>query len=419
MHYRSVTALRDLTPSPSDVSTGSRGLTYLWAAIALAVPIYRSLPEIAGIAWLGLTFAAILATVCFGLGGRPRFAGIWLVSGYGGLIAIFAATEVGTVGSNLRVGLQLFVLLGLGAFALAGAAQRGSQFYSRVIGAFMVTQTISSTAALVQLTGTPVLGFSTVNDRAPGLAGHPNVLGLMSAIALILCLAYALGGRNLPFVALAAALNVGGLLATGSLSALSACGIGLLVTAIACRVRMRALVQTGLAVLVGFWALTSFTSFGANIETPSDRFLQVTGQTEAVSTLEIRGDTYQYAWDSIQRNPWAGVGLSANDAASFDGFTVVHNVFLRSWFQGGTLLALGIALIVAAAGFVALQSMRSGRDGAAAGVLVAVMFFALTSAFFEQPYYWLPVLLAFIATKPRTTSDITAEKIKPECAVRS
>ncbi|MBY4210268.1 O-antigen ligase family protein [Rhodococcus fascians] len=390
----------------------------MWAAIALAVPIYRSLPGVAGIAWLGLTFAAIILSACLGLGARPRFAGIWVVSGYGALIAIITATELGTVDGNLRVGLQLFVALGLGAFALAGAAQRGSQFYPKVIGAFMVTQSLSSAAALIQLSGTPVLGFSTVNDRAPGLAGHPNVLGLMSAIALILSLTIALSRRNLPVVLLAAALNVGGLLATGSLSAMSACGLGLVVTAIACRVRVHTIVQTGVIVLIAFWALTSFTSFGASIETPGDRFLQVTGQTEAVSTLEIRGDTYQYAWDSIQRSPWAGVGLNSSDAASFDGFTVVHNLFLRSWFQGGVLLALGVALIVAAAVFVALQSMRRGRDGAAAGVLVAVMFFALTSAFFEQPYYWLPVLLAFTATRPDSISNLTAANIKPMRAAR-
>ncbi|MBP1051953.1 O-antigen ligase family protein, partial [Rhodococcus qingshengii] len=118
-------------------------------------------------------------------------------------------------------------------------------------------------------------------------------------------------------------------------------------------------------------------------------------QTKAVSTLEIRNDTYGFAWDAIRAHPLSGVGLNAANAASFDNVTVVHNVFLRSWYQGGVVLALAVGLIICATALVAFRSMKSGKNAAAAGVLVAMMTFALTSAFFEQAYYWLPVVLAF------------------------
>jgi len=65
-----------------------------------------------------------------------------------------------------------------------------------------------------------------------------------------------------------------------------------------------------------------------------------------------------------------------------------------------------VALIICATALVAFRSMKSGKNAAAAGVLVSMMTFALTSAFFEQAYYWLPVVLAFACLS--TDSDQTA-----------
>ena len=418
VHHRSVTALQAATVARGSRQPKIRGLTYAWGLAALFVPVYRSLPGSFALGWFGLVAAIIAATFCLGLAARPTFTYIWIVSGYAALVAIGTATESATPLSNARVGLQLFVLLGLCAFTLAGAVRRDPRFYPTVGVAFLIGQTFSSLAAIIQLTGRPVLGFVTLNDRSPGLAGHPNVLGLMSAIGLILCLTAFVNGTRRTLTTGVAAINIGGLLATGSLSSMTACGLGLLIAAIAFRVRLTAIVQTIAIALVTFWLATSFTDFGANLRSPGDRFLQVTGQTEAVSTLEIRNETYEYAWNSILHNPWAGVGLSANNAASFDSVTVVHNVFLRAWFQGGILLAVAIALIIGAAVYVAIKSVATRTNGTAAGVLVAVMFFALTSAFFEQPYYWLPVILAFVSYSKSQPSTTTPVQGPTPCAAR-
>ncbi|MBY4225554.1 O-antigen ligase family protein [Rhodococcus fascians] len=396
------TAPRNASVKDASDRRGVLGATWAWSAVALAVPIYRTLPGSAALAWFGLTAALIIGGILTGRCARPaRFAGIWIVAGYASLVAIVTATDLGSPSANLRVGVQLFVILGLGVFVLTGSVRRDPRFVATVVTAFLVTQTASAAAGIAQLSGFVILGQATINERSPGLSGHPNVLGVMASIAIIVCLAASqqTDKRRL-LIAGCAAVNVGGLLATGSLSSMSACALGLLVAAFALRVRTATIVRVALAVTLTGWLVYTYTDLADKLSTPSSRFLQVTGQTDAASTLEIRSETYQFAWDAIQKSPWAGVGLSSNNAASFDNVTVVHNLFLRSWYQGGILLALAVALIVGAVILVALRSIGRGQDGAAAGVLVAVITFALTSAFFEQPYYWLPLLLAFAMLTP-------------------
>ncbi len=381
--------------------------TAVWMAIAVVVPIYRSLPGAVTQLWAMAVLAVIVASVALGRVARPQFVGVWLIAGYAALVATVTATRGSDVTGNLYVGIQLFIVLGLGIFVMVANVRRDPEFVRRVCIAFIASQSVSALVAAIQLAGSSVFGFGVVNGRAPGLAGHPNVLGIMSSLALILCLGAAVQKvGNRVVLVLISIVNAVGLLATGSLSSLSACAIGLIVVAISSRVKIATIVKSFVGASVLFWIAITYTEFGKHLETPADRYLQVTGQTKAVSTLEIRNDTYGFAWDAIRAHPLSGVGLNAANAASFDNVTVVHNVFLRSWYQGGVVLALAVALIICASALVAFRSMKSGKNAAAAGVLVSMMTFALTSAFFEQAYYWLPVVLAFACLS--TDSDRTA-----------
>jgi len=336
------------------------------------------------------------------MGARPFLAVLGIFSGYATIVAILTATSLASVSSNVFVGAQMFVLLCLGAFVLRANVLRDPMFVRRVACAFLIAQTVSAAAGIAQIAGTSVLGNQAVNDRAPGLAGHPNVLALMGGIAVLLCFREAfLNSERRRLVVVIAAVNFAGIIASGSLSALSACLLGLVIMAISFRIKTATLIKTAVVVGVGFWLALTYTDFGENVRTPLDRYMQVTGQTEAVSTLDIRGDTYGYAWQAIQDSPLFGVGLDAAYAASFDNVTVVHNVFLRAWYQGGILLAAAIGALTLAIILVALRAMRTRTNGTAAAVLVTIMAFALTSAFFEQAYYWLPALLAWATLPPR------------------
>ncbi|MDV7132546.1 O-antigen ligase family protein [Williamsia muralis] len=371
---------------------------WIWIVIALGVPVYRSLPDSIAQLWTLGTLGVILLSAVFLNLARPIYPRVWFLCGSCVVAATFTAVnDLGGFTDNLYVGVQLSLLLGVAPFVLARAVKTPG-FIPRVCYAFMIAQTVSAAAAILQVSGRSVFGQAVVNDRAPGLAGHPNVLGVMSSIALVLLLHAALtrSRRKLMLVVLLL-INLGGLLATGSLSSMLAAAVGLTVAALAMRVRVKQVAWTVAAALSAFFVAVNFTGFGERLQNPTERLLQVTGQTEAVSTLDIRGETYSFAWDWISQNPFLGVGLAAHQAVSFDNATVVHNVFLRSWYQGGFLLALAIGVIIIAAIVLAFRSVTFGRDGAAAGILVAVMVFACTSAFFEQAYYWLPALLAFAA----------------------
>lgn len=346
--------------------------------------------------------ALLVASAAFGMVARPYFAGLWIFSVCATLVAILSATNLASVRGNVFVGAQMLILLGLGAFVLRANVLRDPMFVRRVATAFLIAQTVSAAAGIAQIAGIPMLGNQAVNERAPGLAGHPNVLALMGGIAVLLCFREAfLDASRRRMVIVVAAINFAGIIASGSLSALSACLLGLIIMAISFRIRTATIIKSAAAVGVGFWLVLTYTDFGENVRTPLDRYMQVTGQTNAVSTLDIREETYGYAWQAIHDSPLFGVGLDAAYAASFDDVTVVHNVFLRAWYQGGILLAAAIGALVLAIIVVALRAMRTRTNGAAAAILVTIMAFALTSAFFEQAYYWLPALLAWATLSPR------------------
>lgn len=381
----------------------------LLVAMALFVPVYRELPGNVARGWTAAVLLLIVGVILFGGGRRPTCTLAWLLTGYGAATAVVTATGLGgSVPSNFGVGVQLFVLLGLGPFAMTGLVASRPGLVARVVVAFLVAQTVSAAAAVVQMLGYEVAGTTTVNGRAPGLAGHPNLLGMMSVVALVLCVdALLRGGQRTKLVLAVGAINVLGLLATGSLSALAAAVLGLLVVATVHRVRPGRLILVTAGTVAALALALNLTPLGGLVNTPLDRYLQVTGQTRAQSTLQIREGTYDYALAWITDHPLAGVGLSSNEAATYDSLTVVHNVLLRAWYQGGGFLALGIAAIIVGGAVIAWRCVRDRRDGAAAGVIVGSVAYALTSAFFEQAYYWLPVLLAVaVVSRPRPVSSL-------------
>lgn len=378
-----------------------------WTCVALFLPVYRVLPGGARTIWFGAALGLIVVSLALGRIARPLFPALWIVAGYGAVIAIFTATGKASVSENFFNGAQLLVLLGCGPFALRWLVLNIPGFTQRMTAAFLIGQTISSAAGIAQIAGTPVLGWSSIQGRAPGLASHPNVLGLLSSIAILICVhSLVHGSRRRLVVAIAAAINLGGLLATGSLSSLIAGALGLLVMALSLRDRIKHLTRLIAGAVIAAWLVLTYTDFVDSLRTPADRYMQVTGQTGAESTWEIRQRTYAFAWEAIIKEPLFGIGLPAKYGATFDGVTVTHNFFLRSWYQAGIALAVPSAMIVLAVLIVAWRSLRVKDNSLAAGVLVTVMGFALTSAFFEQPDYWLPALLAWSVLAPRSKPEV-------------
>lgn len=405
------TRVSTTAPSPTLATHRWDWATILWSGLIFVLPMYRVLPSSGRLLWFASVFALFIGSAIVWRLARPRYPVIWMFAGVASVFALLTATNAASVESNLAIGGQLAVLLGLGVFVMTANAERSGRFVTSVSLAFVAGQTLSSLAGIAQVTGRSVFGRESIEGRASGLAQHPNTLGMMATIALLLCVSMLLlGTRHRLLVLAITVINIGGLMATGSLSSLLAAALGVGVLLVAMRDRIKHLFASVVAIGMALLFVTTFTDITEGIRSPIDRYMQVTGQTSDASTWEIRERTYDFAWEHIKEQPFFGNGLAAKFGGTFNGVTVTHNVFLRAWYQGGILLAVAIALILAAVVVVAVQAMVHKTNGAPAAILVAMMGFALTSAFFEQPDYWIPALVAWSAISvgrgTRRTSSI-------------
>lgn len=379
----------------------------VWILLAGVTPVARILPPVPGLMFTVAVAASIAVALIMGRVTQPRSRGVWVVAA----VLILASTVItvprsGDLKSHLLTGMLLTLLVGAGPFVACWMTLHLRELLRHCAIAFVAVQSISSLTALAQSRGISVFGMGAIYGRSSGLSGHPNILGLFSSIALI-CAVDSLsgerGGRRRVLIAAAGLINAGGLVTSGSLSSMVALFFGLVIVLVTRRVSIRVPVF-GTAVLsvviVVSEGLTGNQSF--NYRTPTERFLQVTGQTTQIGTLQIRVRTIEYAWNYIKQHPVFGAGLDDRSGATFDGITLAHNILIRSWFQGGALMAIAMLLVLMAAALGVATSMKRGEAAAGAGVLVTVIAFALTAAFFQQPFYWLPLLACWAAlTHPR------------------
>lgn len=372
-------------------------VTFAWTAVAMLLPVNRALPTEARTAWFFLVFGLIFVSAITIRVSTPLFPLVWLYAGVASTAAVLTATNSGTIGDNIFVGAQLVALIGFGPFVMTANSLYAPYFVRSVTTAFMISQSVSSIAGMTQLFGYPVLGIEMpLEGRAPGLTSHPNAMGFMASVAVIVSLGAMLRYSRHRFVFLVILfVNLGGLLSTGSLSALMATALGVIAVIVTHRDHFGyALAAIGLVSVLA-WLISKSSSALGYFHSPADRYMQVTGQTSADSSWQIRERTYMFAWSRIQDDPLFGNGLSTRFGGTFNGTTVTHSFPLRSWYQGGVLLGIAAIVIVLSVLVVVVWCCFEKRHAVPCGVLVSVMAFALTSAFFEQPDYWLPVLLAW------------------------
>ena len=372
-----------------------------WICVVALVPVYR-LVEVHFFARLDyLTFVLVILSLMLGRVARPKFAELWVLSGIGAMTASALVGNQADLLTSIVTGGQLAVLLACLPFIFTSYAQSRGRWLASCVVAFLVVQSASAAVGIAQAAlGLSPFGFAARQGRANGLAEHPNVLGLMCALALLalLYMMRRLGTRGRLLAASAILLNITALVLTGSLSSMLAFAAGLLVLLPAARMTWRAVVAT-LAVgtlAIPLMALASrpgSVGIGTLIES---RVQSVTGETSEEGSLEIRQQTWAAAWTAIQESPLFGVGMDSTHQAVY-GNTVTHNYLLHYWYRGGLILfAVAVAISVVAM-IVVVRSVIKARDALAAGVIATVLAFAMTAAFFDQHSYWIPFLLAFSA----------------------
>jgi len=387
--------------------------TVLGSAVALVLPFNSLLPTVPRAIWFVGIVALIGVPIFRRVGLRPLYSAVWAYAGYASFVAILTATKEGTIAENLFVGAQLVLLVGFGPFAMTANAVIDPKFAQRVSVAYLLGQTLSAITSVAQLLGQSFLGSAPLQGRAYGLSEHPNTFGLLSCVAVLIALQMLLTARRfrlLAFVALAA--NVIGLIASGSVSSMMALAVGLPVLIISRRDHLGRMTVGAIACAIALWLIGTFSGIFSYLPSVARRYGQVTGQTESVSSWELRTLTYKFAWERISDEPIFGVGLHAQYSGTFNGITVTHNIFLRAWYQGGILLGIALGLVVVVVLIASFRAMISKHHGGEASVLVALFAFALTSASFEQRQFWLPVLVAWgsisaAAIRQKLASDDT------------
>jgi O-antigen ligase len=391
-----------------------------WVVAAL-LPVAAWLPAPFKAAWQLGTFTLILGALFTLWAAMPRYGVLWPIVGLGFVLATLSALPYA---ENQRahwiIGAQLVIWTSAGPFAVAGLMNRIPRLRRQAVTFFVLAQSISAVAAVIQMFGREVLGASSLYGRAPGLAGHQNILGLFSGVALILLVAELRRRRKGSVLALTA-LNGAALLASGSLSASGALILGLVVLLAAQRVRLDRLFA--MAVLGGAtaWAISVYAGQSSDFKTPMDRYLQVTGQTHQIGTVDERMQTVRYALLRIQERPLTGWGLDDVSGGTYDNFTLTHNVLIRAWYQGGVIAFLCFLVIFAMSIAVIARSVtHGGYDEVPAATLTVVWFFAMTAATFQQGYLWVPLLAAWAALEPRPSkSKVENGSFSPNAPVTS
>ena len=373
-----------------------------WFAFAVLVPIDRYVLQdstTSALVWRAM-LAALVLSVLGGRAAKPAFPAVWLSALFLIPLAGYISGHQSSIPQSVTVGVQLALLCGLAPFVFKFYVERSPHFAAIVLGGFLASQTFSACVGLLQLPGNEVFGAVTIFGRSTGLAGHPNVLGIMSALAIFVSLAAwrALPTRLrwVPIVTLI--LNGVTLVSTGSLSSMLAVAVGLAVYFVGRR-KVVATFVAGVLGIVSVWVFTLATGLdGAALLAPvQTRVGVVLGTSEiegGAASLDTRLLTYDWAWKYLTIDPIAGVGLDPMNAGTYNGYTPVHNHILHAWYQGGLLFVLWMVAVTVVLLILVARSIARQQSVVAAAATIAMLAFASTSAFFDQQQYWLPLLFA-------------------------
>ncbi|MFT4212647.1 MAG: O-antigen ligase family protein [Microbacterium sp.] len=339
-----------------------------------------------------------MVTALLGMVRRPFGGPLWLVAGVLTLIAGLVSGTATSVSASFRTAIGLALLVALLPYVMRFLREFHSRSLYIGVWGFVSVQTASALAGLAQsYLGIEVAGNMARDGRANGLAGHPNVLALMSTVVIVV-LAWALSRvhRLASRVVILAVIVVNflALIASGSLSALLVLAVGLVALLLLSPAMWKVFV--GLVCLI--FVVTVVAAFlGVDLTALFDdtqaRVLDVTGQGDGVASWEIRQATWAEGWARIQLSPIIGWGMDGTNQAVY-GSVVVHDMLIRAWYQGGIVLFVVFLIIT---GLVLASMFWRGLGPlkpVAVGVMLLVWTFALTSAFYNEIHYWMLIGLA-------------------------
>jgi len=341
-------------------------------------------------AWIGMiAIAAMRWRRITRISLRPEIVLLFLYAAIAAVSALWSLKPVFTGGAGLG-------LLGYGAFACVVAAELNEETVIRILVWSLLFYVCAS-----QIYGLAVPDLAWDDEfgigpyRLQGFTAHPNILGGLAAILILMATAAwqrALIGHAAYFGSFA--LGSVTLAATDSRTAIIALFVAWALVALRNS-------RFGGAIVMGVLAAVSFAVILAACDALPDLAgfsskLSRTGGTGEVLTLTGRTDLWSFVWSKILQKPFFGWGFAGTEDLIADNmdpkiFGIVrhaHNMFLQS------LLSVGFVGSIPGFVYMALLVHRFifepdfTRD--------RLTLFVLVSGFTEPSVFAVPVVATFI-----------------------
>jgi O-antigen ligase len=237
-------------------------------------------------------------------------------------------------------------------------------------------------------------GFIAPNHRIGAMAGEPNPNGATIAFALSMLL-YA---WRKSLVSLKAVIPTSIILLWGLLLSASATGAFAAVISVSMSLAVMGfgrLMKVGLVVVI---AAGLYLGSGAPVPQEFQKRVGtaiVTGDVTKAGTFEGRAGLIVEAWGQTDKHLLIGMG--ADKYRDFSAYgQPVHNLHLLIWNEGGALAYLGLLLMLAMMGILALAGLREKRKEAAMALPVVTVFLIYTMSIphMYSRFWVLPVFVA-------------------------
>ncbi len=336
------------------VSLGLLGIYYLkigrypvydWAGLLAAVCAYSVLlykAKISSSAWPFL-FAAILLVT-------------------GAVLTIPFANQTGRAGLSAALLIYMVIVW----VPLGAATMRDTRDFRRALMALSLSMVLTSLYALGQrFLGWPCLAGIDFYGRATGLLRQPNELGVFCGMVFpyTLCLVASANHKvEKLFWCLVGGIGVAGLVVSGSMTGTVVLVIGCVVYAFLSRLRTRVWL-VGIALIAIVVGAIVLTGTGAGRGETTFRRIAALGTSAGRITIYERLEGYRTALNEIKGRPLRGYGYHAyvsgvRNALGDEKKTLVHDMYLRAWLDGGLFTLLGIVVVLAYAVQIAIRIRR-------------------------------------------------------------
>lgn len=323
---------------------------------------------------------------------KPRPT-LWAAATFTTIVAIGVSGHAHNSSESYTVALRIIYIITIWQWT-GRTLLRRPRHVTTAISCYVLGSVGTALWALLQAMGIAPTASSGLG-RSEGLSLHPNALGGILALAIILGLNNMIQGHNPRIFAPAVGVAVVGITASGSVSGMLSAFVGS-AAVIAVTRQPKRIVALLIAVPLLIGAVAVFQDAAQFSVSPMERLSQTRGLGVGPSTIETRLDTIRVAWEHIRLSPFVGVGLDDASGGTDRESTLVHNMIFRIWYQGGVVLLIAIVIALAsmsrgaAWGKPRLQSpSATGIRGAMLGALV----FGMTGPALFERWFWLPFLL--------------------------